>query len=159
MDARRKRKQKKIWRSKYKELYEGHKSEHWQQEILERRREDLQILQSICESSQAEDRVPDPPPGKQLELAAQEPPPVLQEPPPRITSENVDRIRPGMALADVCAILGDPNVVRRQDWVERCSGNGVRRTTATLDWQEGTRRVTVTFEDDKVLEVHQRGLE
>jgi hypothetical protein len=102
--------------------------------------------------------VPLPPLGKyQLESAAREAP-VLQEA-PRITSENVDRIRPGMASSDVRSILGDGRVVTRGESVERSGGNSVRRTTAVLDWQEGSRRVTVTFENDKVLEVHQRGLE
>jgi hypothetical protein len=103
--------------------------------------------------------VPLPPPGKyQREVAARWEP-VPQEAPARITRENVARIRPGMTSAEVRSILGDGRGVRHGECVERSGGSWARRTTAVLDWQEGCRRVTITFENDKVLEVDQRGLE
>jgi hypothetical protein len=87
------------------------------------------------------------------------PPSDAREVPTRITREKVDRLRPGMASSDVGSILGDGMVVRRGERAERSGGNWARLTTLTLEWQEGSRRVTVTFENDKVLEVHQQGLE
>jgi hypothetical protein len=101
--------------------------------------------------------VPLPPPGRyQREVAARwEPVPQ----PARITRENVARIRRGMTSAEVRSILGDGGVIRRGECVERSGGNWPPRTTAVLDWQEGCRRVTITFENDEVLEVDQRGLE
>ncbi len=103
--------------------------------------------------------VPLPPPGKcQLEWAAQGEP-VLQETPSRLTRENVGRIRPGMALSEVRSILGDGRVARSGECGEHSGGTLVRRSTATLDWQAGSRRVTVAFENDTVLEVHYQWLE
>jgi hypothetical protein len=103
--------------------------------------------------------VPLPPPGKYPVGWPAREAPVLREVPARITSENVGRIRSGMASSDVQSILGDGRVVTRGECVERSGGNSVRRATAVLDWQEGSRRVTVTFENDKVLEVLHQGLE
>jgi hypothetical protein len=103
--------------------------------------------------------VPLPPPGKYPREVAARWEPVPQEAPARITRENVARIRPGMTSPEVRSILGDGRVVRRGECAERSGGNWLRRTTAVLDWQEGCRRVTITFENDKVLEVDQRELE
>jgi hypothetical protein len=103
--------------------------------------------------------VPLPPPGKYPVGWAVREASVLRAVPAQITNENVGRIRSGMALSDVCSILGDGRVVRRGECFERSGGNWIRHTTAALEWQEGSRRVTVMFENDKVLEVQQRGLQ
>ena len=86
------------------------------------------------------------------------PPREAREVPTRITRDNVGRICPGMAPSDVRSILGDGMVVRRGECVEGSGGSRVRRTTAVHEWHEGRQWVRVTFENDRVLEVQQRGL-
>jgi hypothetical protein len=85
--------------------------------------------------------------------------PVVREVPARVTRENVGRIVPGMALSEVRELLGDGTVVRKGDRAERRAGGGLARiTTAVLEWREGDRRTTVTFENDQVVDKHHTGL-
>jgi hypothetical protein len=84
---------------------------------------------------------------------------VVREVPALITSANVARIRTGMTLSDVTSILGDGRVVQSGESGHRSAEGWARRTTAVLEWQEGGRGVTVTFENDKVVNMYRRGLE
>jgi hypothetical protein len=85
--------------------------------------------------------------------------PVVREVPALITSANVGRIRSGMTSSEVTSILGDGRVVQRGESVHRSAEGLARRTTTVLEWQEGGRGVTITFENDKVVDMHRRGLE
>jgi hypothetical protein len=85
---------------------------------------------------------------------------VVHEVPARITSEAVGRIVAGMALSEVTAILGEGKVVQKGESVQRSvEGAGVNTTTAILEWREGDRRVTITFENDRVVKKYHSGME
>jgi hypothetical protein len=85
--------------------------------------------------------------------------PVVREVQVLITSANVGRIRSGMTSPEVTAILGGGKVVQRGESAHRSAEGWARLTTTVLEWQEGGRGVTVTFENDKVVDMHHRGLE
>jgi hypothetical protein len=76
-----------------------------------------------------------------------------------ITSANIARIRTGMILSEVTSILGDGRVVQSGESGHRSAESWARRTTAVLEWQEQGRGVTVTVENDKVVDLHSRGLD
>jgi hypothetical protein len=85
--------------------------------------------------------------------------PVVREVPALITSANVGRIRTGMTVSEVTSILGGGSVVQSGESVHRSAEGFARRTTRVLKWQERGREVTVTFENDRVVDLHHRGVE
>jgi hypothetical protein len=86
--------------------------------------------------------------------------PAAREVSPRITSDTVGRIAMGMAFSEVADLLGEGKVVQKGESMQR-SVAGIRGqiTTAVIEWQEGDRRVWITFENDKVVKKHHSGLE
>jgi hypothetical protein len=86
--------------------------------------------------------------------------PAVREVQRRITSETVGRIVAGMTFSEVTDLLGAGKVLRKGETLQRSPGGShVHIRTAVIEWQERDSRVTITFENDKVVEKHHSGLE
>ncbi len=91
-------------------------------------------------------------------------------PPPSLTLASYDKIRPGMTLAEVEAILGPAGATSRAD-VKRPDGSTVREVrSASWAWflatapagggepRQEERRITVRLQDGRVASKEQVGL-
>jgi len=100
--------------------------------------------------------VPLPPPGKGCAIRKAR---AVHEVPTRITCETVGRIVAGMAFSEVSDLFGEGKVLQKGESMHRSvGGTCVKTTTAVIEWQEGDRRVTIAFQNDKVVEKHHTGL-
>jgi hypothetical protein len=77
---------------------------------------------------------------------------------PRVSLANADRITPGMSESAVEAILGTPSKVETAEVPDPASllkamagGKPAMKKAVVRTWQEGERRITVTFLDGKAL--------
>lgn len=72
----------------------------------------------------------------------------------RITMQNFNRIETGMTAREVKAILGEPD----KDRGGGADIMGFDASANVLRWEEGDRRIVVTFVQGKVIAKVQRGL-
>jgi hypothetical protein len=72
----------------------------------------------------------------------------------RVTEENYKKIRPGMTVAEVKAILGEPNATAEAYEDARESGDDPRDSGGRLmRWRNGDDYIEVRFQSDRVTDV------